>query len=282
MSGLKTRAIQSVKWNTLSMGVTTLLQIVQMVWLARLLDPADFGLMAMVWVVLRLTNPLTQGGLSQAIVRNSLLSRIQFSTLFWLQIGIGVILFLIILVGSPLLGLFFRVPGLPYYLVIASFSLLINPFGSTIQAIFTQTLEFKKLAWVQIGGQIAEFTLAVILAYWGAGVLALVWGGLARSVVSTILTWAHGWKDHTPLWTFHWKEIRTFLTFAAFETGSLTINSLSTQIDKAIIGRLLGPHILGLYTIAWELIVLPTGRINPILMRVAYPVFSKIQGKLKN
>ncbi|MBK8490023.1 MAG: oligosaccharide flippase family protein [Saprospirales bacterium] len=143
MSGLKTRAIQSVKWNTLSMGVTTLLQIVQMVWLARLLEPYEWGIMAMVWVIIRLAMPLMQGGIGQAIIQSKTLSKIQFSSLFWIQWAMGLLSFVAVNAMIPLWIFFFEESDIGSLLFISSLSFLCASPGNVFQALFTRRLEFK-------------------------------------------------------------------------------------------------------------------------------------------
>jgi O-antigen/teichoic acid export membrane protein len=283
MKDLKILAIRGIKWNALSISVVTLLQILQTIVLARLLDPSDFGKMAMIWVVLRLASPFSQGGISQAIIQAPDLGGGKFSSLFWFNLGVGTFIFGFIIAISPIAALYFREPQLPLLLIISGITIILGSWGAPFQAVFTRNLEFKKLAGIQISSHFGEFILAVALALMGAGVWSFVGGSIVRSVMATLLSWIAGWKANTPRFFFRWEEIRPILRFGAYESGSLSINVLNVQIDKIIIGRLLGPHSLGLYTLAWELIVIPAGKINSILTRITYPVFSRIQqeaGKL--
>ena len=82
-------------------------------------------------------------------------------------------------------------------------------------------------------------------------------GYLARFFVQGVMAWGFGGRAYLPRFQFHWKLSLPYLKFGLFETGNLLINVFSTQIDKALIGRLLGPTLLGYYSIAWELIVFP-------------------------
>jgi O-antigen/teichoic acid export membrane protein len=281
MNDLRDRALHSVRWNTISIGFTTLFQVIQMIWLARLLAPEDFGVMAIVWVVIRLANPVTQGGISQAIIQAPSINQVQLTSVFWLSFITGVLMFLALLLIRRPLATFFNSPELTQYLLLAGILFLIAPVGNIFQAAFSRNLEFRKLARVQIAGQLAELLVAIALAYRGAGALSLLWGVVSRYGVTTMLAMGQGWKTYASGWTFQWREIRSLASFAAYEAGSLTINAVNVQIDKVIIGKMLGLHTLGLYIIIWELMIIPVSRINPILMRVAYPVFSRMQNDLQ-
>lgn len=274
---LKTQAIRSVKWNTLSIGATTILQIVQMIWLARLLDPADFGVMAMVWVVIRIASPLAQGGIQQAIVQSPSVSRAQFSTLFWVNVFLGAGLLATVNLLHPVWQLFFPESKLRELLMITSISLVFGAIGNPFQAIMLRNLAFRKLAFIQAGGAAVEFVTAVGLAMKGWGPEAIAWGVVAKMAFQALTSLMLGWSILPLQIRFHLLEIKAMLRFGLFETGSTVANLLQLQIDKALIGHFLGTHMLGLYFLCWELIVVPVSKFNPLLSRIAFPVFSRLQ-----
>ncbi|MBK8490022.1 MAG: oligosaccharide flippase family protein [Saprospirales bacterium] len=106
--------------------------------------------------------------------------------------------------------------------------------------------------------------------------MAIAWGFFFRSIVTSIFSWWFGRKD-SPSFTVQLLPIRSMLRFGIFEAGNNLVFVMSSIIDKAIIGRYLGAYYLGLYAIAWELAMAPVSRINPLVTRVAYPVFSSVQ-----
>jgi O-antigen/teichoic acid export membrane protein len=272
----KATILKGVKWNTIAQALAAVLQMLQLIALTRLLSPEDWGLMAMAWVVIRLITPLFSGGIGQSIIQQKDLSHLQFSSIFWVQILLGFLAFALIHLSIPLWVNFFEVESISTLLFIGSFSFLIIPPGNTFQAILTRHLAFGKLAGIQVGGILSDIAVSLFLALKGWGAEAIVWGFLTRSIVSTLLSWIFCYKDQ-PDWSFDLKPIRSMLKFALFETANNLVFSLSTIVDKAILSRFLSSRELGLYFIAWELAMIPVSRINPLLTRIAFPVFSIFQ-----
>jgi O-antigen/teichoic acid export membrane protein len=268
--------LQGVKWNSISQILSSLLQLLQVVWLARILPPSEWGLMAMTWVVVRLASPLFLGGIGQAIIQQKDLSREQFSSIFWVQGVLGLFAFAAVNASSPLWVLFFDEPGLSGLLLLASLAFLIMPAGNAFQALLTRRLDFGNLSVIQLVSLAADLAVSLFMAYRGWGAFSMAWGFLVRSAVATLLaTWFS--RNELPALNFHFASIRLMLRFALFETGNNLVYALSSVIDKALIGRFLSPHELGLYSIAWELAMIPVSRINPLLTRVFFPVFAGAQ-----
>ncbi len=233
--------------------------------------------MALVLVVTRILQPLTDAGLHQAVIFHPDLSIEILSTLYWINLFLGGLLALLVFGGAPYLAQLLGDNRLTELFQLVCPILIFGPFASQLIALFTRDLQFDRLAIIQIGSLGAEFGTAVSLAYLGWGVHALIWGYLARFAVQAAIAWLFAGRSYLPQWTFRARISWPYLRFGLFETGNLLINVFSTQIDKALVGRILGPTVLGYYSIAWELIVFPIARINPIINRVSFPIFAKIK-----
>lgn len=269
--------MRSVKWTTLTTVGNVLLQLGQMIVLAHLLSPEEFGLMAMVLVVIRILTPLMQAGFSQAIIQDQTVDQDQLSTLYWLNLLLGLGTFGLLALLAPKIGLFFQEEGLTSLLRWSGVAFLILPLGLQYQALFAKKLQFDRLATIQLSGHLAEFALSVVAALKGAGVYALIIGFLGRVTINSILSIGLGYRLHRPGWVLQIGRVRSLVRFGAFEAANQMANLVSAQVDKLIIGRLLGAELLGLYSIAWELIILPIARINPVITRVAFPVYARLQ-----
>ncbi len=247
-----------------------------MVWLARLLTPADFGWMAMAWVVVRCAVPVFSGGIGQSVIQQKEISREQFSTLFWIQMALGVLTFAGVYLSTPLWVAFFDVPEISALLLVCGLSFTFAPAGNAFQALFTRQMRFDKLALIQVAGALADLITSVWLAYRGWGALSVCWGFFARQLLTTI---ASGWlgKNHAPSLTFQIGQVKPMLKFASFETVNNLVYALHGVLDKAILSRFLSAHDLGLYFIAWELAMTPLSKINPVFTKVSFPLFAKLQ-----
>ena len=261
------------------MGVVTTLQFATLAVLARLLAPADFGLMGMVMVVIGFAQAFADMGLSNAIIQRQRVEKNHLSSFFWINVFTGIVLFVFILLFRPVAVLYFKQPLLSNYLIFAAFIFLITPIGQIFATLLRKELKFKVLSKIEIAGMAMYSVTAIGFALARFGVMSLIFGQLVRSLLTVIIFFIIFRKTWLPRFHFSIKEIKSYLSFGAFQMGERTVNYLSANIDYIIIGRFLGPTALGFYTppLAYQIVIFPLSKINPIITRVAFPAFSKIQ-----
>jgi O-antigen/teichoic acid export membrane protein len=274
---LKKKAISGVKWTSLSTIISALLQVVQVAILARFLSASDFGLMAIVMVVIGFAQAFLDMGISNAIIHKREVSHRQLSTLYWLNILSGFLLYIIIYFLAPFIASFYHEGRLEDMIKLIGIIFLITPFGQQFFILLEKELKFNLLAKITILNKIISLLVTSYLAYLGFGVYALVYGAIISAAFTTSQYIMIGSKEHRPSVSFHIHEIGDFLQFGLYQMGERTINYFNSQFDTILIGKLLGVESLGIYTIAKELIMKPASIINPILTRVAFPTMSKIQ-----
>lgn len=274
---LKVQAISGVKWSGISMGVITTLNFVTLAILARLLSPSDFGLMGMVMVVIGFAQAFADMGLSNAIIHRQKVVESHLSSFFWINVLSGIVLFVSILLVRPVVVIYFKQAALSNYLVFAAFIFLITPVGQLFTTLLRKELRFKTLSKIEIASTVVYSVSTISLAIAKFGVLSLIFGQLIRSLFTVGILFFIFRRTWLPRLHFSIKEIKSYLSFGAFQMGERTVNYLSANIDYIIIGRFLGPAALGFYTLAYRLITFPLNKINPVITRVAFPAFSKIQ-----
>lgn len=274
---LKRKAASGAKWTTASKGVSTGLQLIQLGVLARLLDQEDFGLMAMVMVVIGFAEAYIDMGIGKAIIHRQDTTSEQLSSLYWLNLGAGAIVFGLVILAIPLIVDFYNEPRLTDLLFWASLMFLITPFGQQFHILMQKELKFKLLAIITIASALAGVTVAIVTALQGQGVYSLIWGQLTNAATRTVAFVAIGYREWPPGFHFRWDDLRGYLGFGAYQMGEKTLNYFAKNIDYLLIGRYLGSEILGAYTIAFQLVIVPIQKINPILTKVAFPIFSKRQ-----
>lgn len=282
---LKVQAISGVKWTTASTIVTTLLQLIQLAVLARFLDPAAFGLMALVMVVIGFSQAFLDMGISNAIIHKQQITHEQLSTLYWVNVLAGMGLFVIVSAMAPVVSHFYAEQELTTLIIIVALTFLIQPFGQQFMVLWQKEMRFAEIARIDIINKSVSLVVSVILAYLGYGVYALVYGTLAGVMSQTIQFLILGLKEYKPSFIFNIGEIKEFLGFGAYQMGEKTINYFNFQIDVLLIGKLLGTEALGIYSVAKQLIMRPAQIVNPIITKVTFPMMAKIQNdteKLKN
>lgn len=273
---LKQQAINGVRWTTLGSAVNALLQLLQLMILARYLSVHDFGLMAILMVIIGFSQIFVDFGLSKAIVYKREITEIQFSTLYWLNVLFGLVIFGLIFLLTNQIADFYHEPLLEDYIILVSIAVVIQSFGLQFRAIFQKELQFNLLAKIDIFSAFISFLTAICLALYGYGIYALIFSVLVMVSSKTILLIYFGLKKHKPKMIFKINEIKEFIFFGAYSTGNGIVSTVSTQIDVIIIGKLLGMESLGLYSVIKELLLRPAELINPIITKVAFPVMSKV------
>ncbi|PWV93812.1 PST family polysaccharide transporter/teichuronic acid exporter [Paenibacillus cellulosilyticus] len=278
---LKQKGAAASKWTSLSTIVVTLVQFAQLAILSRLLNPSDYGIMGMITVVVGFAQIYSDVGISNAIIYRQDISRQQLSSLYYLNVLSGVLVLLVVLAVSPLIAWFYNEPKLLTPLWWVSLIFIIIPIGQQYQVLCQKELKFNQLAIFDILSYSLGLVVAITSAWMQAGVMSLVLGQLTVSSVKTLCLVLVGMRSWKPGFHFKFNEVKEFIKFGAYQMGEKTIHFFSTNIDYIIIGKMFGTQVLGYYTFAYQLAIIPVMKINPVVTQVALPIFARIQHEKK-
>lgn len=279
---LKKKAIGGVKWTTASTVIVTILQLSQMSILARFLEPGDFGLMAIMMVVIGFSQAFQDMGISNAIIQRQDISHIQLSSLYWLNIAAGAMLSLIIIAIAPLVAMFYDEPRITGLMILLSSSFILVAIGNQYTVLCKKNLDFKVVEIITVSTSIVSFAAAVYMAMHGYGVLTLVWAMIIQSGLSSLLFLWIGLKYyHKPSLVYKHSELKGFYGFGMYQMGERSINYIGANADKIIIGKLVSIEAVGFYNLAWQIVIFPVSKINPIVNKIAFPLYSRVQGDHK-
>jgi O-antigen/teichoic acid export membrane protein len=259
--------VSQVAANILNLGATVVL--------ARLLAPADFGIVAMVTVIIGFTIMLRDLGLSSATIQREDVKHHHVSTLFWVNVAAGVFLTLLIMACAPLIASFYDRPELVgVSLALATLSLL-DGLSIQHQALLRRQLRMGLLAVIDLVSQFAGIVTAILLAWKGAGFWSLVAMQIVSMVIKTGMSWfASGWR---PTRAVNLAEVRSMLAFGGQLTAARMMNYVSHNVDKLLIGKFWSAQDLGIYTKAFSGSVVPFQKAIRSLSRVAVPTLSRLQ-----
>lgn len=274
---LRSKAVSGVKWTSLSTVVITVLQLGQLLILSRLLSVDEFGLMAIVTIIISLIRAFADLGVTAALIHFQDSTREQISTLYWLNIITGVVIYLLILLLNPVIAVFYPEPELLPILNIVAISMIISPLGSIFQTLFQKEMLFDILAKQEIAATTVATITTIILAYLGFGVWSLVVGQLLNMAVKTLSLIFYASGKIKISFYFKFSDVKGYLNFGVFQMGERGINFLSERIDQLIIGSMMGATSLGLYNFAYNLVSQPVTVLGPVLMKVGFPYFAKLQ-----
>jgi O-antigen/teichoic acid export membrane protein len=229
---LKEKSIIGAKWTSFSAVFNVLMAISKTAIMARLLTPVDFGLMAMLQGVMVFGRPLVETGLGLAIIQARDITTKQLSTIYLLNVGLGVFVFIIMVLISPFVAEFYEEEQLTGLLILFAVSFIIGPIGAQFNVLFQKELNFSFPVKVDFISNILSFVVAVALAYYGWGVYALVYGRLARTVVNTTLIVIFGLKLHRPQFYFNLGEVKSLIKFGGFNMGERYTQLIAGNLDK--------------------------------------------------
>lgn len=277
---LGVRSFSAARWTTLSSLLRAALQLAQVAVLTRYLSPADYGLMALITVVISYGSLFSDMGLSTAFVQRQQISQEERSSLYWLSVVIGAGLMLLVMLVSPVAAWAFKEPQLVWLLMLVSTNFLVVALGQQLRMDAEKSLNFRPVAIIEIVAAASGFAAAVFTAWLGWGVYALVVAAMLSIWLGMVLSWvllARGWR---PLWRLRWAEVHWFVRFGGGMVINNFINHINTTVDILLAGRLLGVSQLGLYSVPRNIILQIQFMVNPVFTRVGFPVIASIQGDL--
>ena len=274
---LANRTFNAARWTTASTIARAGLQLAQVAVLARFLSPQEYGLMAMVTVVLSYASLFSDMGLSTAFVQRQQISHEERSSLYWLSVVVGGGLMFLVMALSPLAAYFFKEPQLVSLMTLVATNFLVIALGQQLRMDAEKALNFRPVALIEISAAFTGFVVALLTAWLGWGVYALVTAAMVTVWLTMALSWlllANGWR---PAFRLRWSDVHWFARFGSAMVINNVINHVNSTIDILLGGRMLGAAQLGFYSIPRNLILQVQGMVNPIFTRVGFPLIASIQ-----
>ena len=277
---VKKQAISGVKWTTVSTIFLAVTQLIKISVLARFLEKADFGLMAIVVFVLNFTNLFVDMGLTSAILHKQNISKNEYASLYWLNFIFSILLFVVVLGVSPIVSQFYTEPELKTLIPLMGLIIIFSAFGRQFKIIEQKELNFKFISLVDIVSSVISLVFAIVLAYYNYGVYSLVYSAILLQIVSNISFFIRGVKHIGLYLHFKVSETKLFLKIGIYQVGGQVINYFNRDLDVLIIGKFFGAEVLGGYSLAKQLVYRPAQIINPIISKVGAPVLAKMQDNI--
>ncbi len=274
---IKRKAINSGKWVTISTVFQALLQFGQIAVLARFLSPTEFGIVAIANIIISFFSIFANLGFTNSIIYKQEKDQKVLSTVFYVNIILGFVIFLIIYFSSPFVVSFYGEPRVSKVLNLSSLVFLFVYLGSVHAILLKKELRFRSVAFIDIFGNLIGTSLMIYLAINGYKELSLVYGGLLTHFIRTILEIYFGRDLFFPKLYFRIGEIKDHLKFGLYNFGENLVSYIESNWDNIIIGKILGPKYLGIYTLAIQLAVYPITKLNPVILQVAYPIIAKLK-----
>ncbi len=243
--------------------------------LARLLGPEEFGLVALSMIVINISNALTDIGFTNALVQQKTVKDIAYSSVFYVNIGLGFTLSIIIVGLSSWIALFFENNELKYICLFLAVIPIFNALGSIHTTILTKKLDFRSLAVRNTAATTIAGVIAIIAAFYGLGVYSLVMQYVISAALGTLVVWlAIKWK---PKWEFSVYEIKKLFSYSSYIFLDNILRRVFINIDTAFIGKVFSPAVLGFYNRAQSLKSQVETYSTQSLSKIIFPVLSQLQ-----
>lgn len=272
---LRASMLRGVSWTAMSQVLMQLVTFATTVVLARLLSPADFGVVGMAALFTGLAMVLGEVGMGAAIIHRQDISPTELDTVFWIGLAVAGIVAALSVLLAPIAGWFFHSELVVNVIRISSAVFVIDAVGAVHRVLMNKEMRFDRLARTEVGAAVVYALVALVLAFTGAGVWAIVLGQLARSASETVLLWrVESWRPHRRF------SKDAFLGLSGFGVrvwGFSFVNYVRENIDNLAVGRLLGATQLGFYAFAYNTAALPRRQLQNVVGRVTFPTFAKVQ-----
>lgn len=277
--GLKEKTISGMTWSFIDNISVQSLRFGIGIILARLLTPKQFGVIGMIAIFISVSSTFIDSGFTQAIIRKKDAEQRDYSTVFYFNIAISILFYLILFFLSPAISSFFNEPILTLIIKVLGLGLIVDALAIIQRARLTKQINFKLQTKISVISNLFSGGIGIFLALKGYGVWSLVAKMLFQKIFNTVLLWI--WNRWKPTFEF---SIISFKAMFAFGSKLLLSGLLNTIYQNAyyfIIGKFFSAAELGYYTRADQFKKLPSENITTVIQRVSYPVLASIQDDVK-
>lgn len=272
---LSHKAVKGTIWSACDRFGVMGLQFVVNIVLSRLLTPSDFGAIGMLTIFIALSMTLIDGGFGSALIQKKTPTETDYSTIFFWNLGIGGILYVILYLTSPLIASFYKMPILSDVLRAVGLTLIFSSISNIQTNRLRKNLRFKDLAVTNIGSYICASLVAIVMAYKGYGVWSLVAMTLMQGLMRII--WLYFITRWIPALIFSVKAFKELFSFGGYLFFSFILESICKNIQGLVIGKKFSAAEMGYYTQAYKLDHVTSYAIPQTIATVIYPIMSQYQ-----
>ena len=273
--GLKQKAASGMVWTALQKYSTMIIQFISGIILARLLTPYDYGCIGMLSIFMVLAEAFIDGGFGSALIQKKNPTQVDYSTIFYWNIGMSVLMYSVLFFSAPAIARFYKIPLLCNVLRVQGLVLFVYAFNIIQRNQLQKQLNFKILSIVTITTSLVSLSATIYMAYKGFGVWALVAQNLITASIPAIVFWfIIRWR---PKRIFSWVSFKELFNFGFFMFLTSLLNQFGQQIQGLLIGKVYNPSTMGYYSKAHNTERLASTTISSVMAQVTYPLYAEVQ-----
>lgn len=275
---LRQQINRGLAWVAGASSLVAVLDIVALVLILKYwLSLEDFGVATTVLAFHGTLELFAEIGLTAAVIQKTHQTENQLSTIFWLNIIFGVLVFMVIFMAAPLFATWHKNEVITSLFRWYGIHIIVRSWYACQLALMKRELRFKELSIIRLLSNSADFIVRITTAFYGFGPWCFIWGLLARTIIEGIgVTVQSSWR---PRMIFKLSETRQHILFGLKTSASEAIYRFYSNCDYWVVSIYFGPAALGLYRVAYELVLEPVRFISLIVTNVAFPAFSRLKGQ---
>lgn len=274
---LKHKTIRGLFWSVIEKFSTLGLNFIFSIILARLLQPSDYGVIAMVSIFMAIAQTFIDSGFSNALIRKLDRTEVDNSTTLYFNVIVGLVCYLLLFISAPYIADFYDTPVLKYIIRVVCISLIFNSFSVVQQAILTINIDFKLQAKISLISSFISGIVGIVFALSGFGVWALVFQIVITYFIRMLLLWV--FVRWIPRRSFSYKSFKELFSYGSKLLASGLLDTVYNNVYTIVIGKYFTASQLGFYSRADSLAQMPSSIATGVFQRVTFPVLSTIQNE---
>lgn len=273
-SELRNKTAKALLWNALDKSGFQIIALLVGIITARLLSPDDFGLMGALAIFTQLSNTLVESGFTSALVRRKENKPADYAAIFYFNVGLSIIIYLLLYISAPSLSVFFNKPPLTDLARFLFLAIIINSLGIVQNIVLTKAVAFRQISIADLTSAIVAGIVAIVLALMGFGYWALAWQVVLQPTVRTLMLWMFSHYRFGLRADFH--IIREVFAFSFFLLMMTVISTIVRNVYNVCIGRFYSSALLGFYNQANKFQQIPSTVVASTTSGVAYPILARL------
>ena len=274
---IRRKAISGFFWTFCQQFVTVFFNFLVSVILARLLLPAEFGLIGMISVFIAVGEALMNGGLANSLIRTENPDQLDYSTVFYANLVVSIGIYFAVFLAAPFIAAFFKHPVLVGLLRVYMLCVILYAFSAVPATRLTKELNFKRLLVYHLPSLVLGGATGVVMAYLGFGVWSLVWMNVIQAFLYSAQLWYLSRWLPSPVFDRH--RLKKHFGFGSRLVLTAILDRIYSNVYNLVIGRFYSAALLGYYTRANTLVQIPSGNLFEAINKVSYPAFAAIQNE---
>lgn len=243
--------------------------------LARLLTPADFGIISIIFIVPSLLDLLTTVGLETALIQGKADPRPYLNSIWTFNVLKSFVIFLLVLLFAPFIAGFFRIPDALMVIRLSGLCLLISGLSNVAQLFFFKDIDFKKIFLRNAAGSLTYAAISIVLAFFYRSYWPLFWGTVAQYVATSASTYIL--HEFRPRFDFRFAHLKPLIKYSRWIYGQSMVNRLVPTVQNSLVAKMASVSDVGLFTKGISLATVPVSPLYNVISRVTFPAYARIQ-----